>query len=100
MKDQKNAETFFQKSAEAGFPLGVDELWKPSSLQFTEAIQIFKSLSTSGNRNAFYWLGICYETGRGINQDINLALNNYEQAHSKGLISGQKAIERIKTSLV
>ncbi len=97
-KDQRNAELYFQKAAEAGFPQGVEDMWKPLALSFSEAVQIFKSLTASGNKNAFYWLGICYERGLGVPQDTNLALSNYEQAYSKGLQSGQAALERIKAN--
>ena len=98
MKDTRNAENLFQKAAEAGFPQGIDELWRPSGLKFEEAITTFKSLIGLGNRHAFFWLGICYENGIGVPRDINQALTNYEQAHQKGLANCQKAIDRIKAS--
>lgn len=98
MKDTRSAETLFQKAAESSFPQGFDELWRPSGLKFDEAITTFKSLIGLGNRHAFFWLGICYENGIGVNRDINQALSNYEQAHQKGVSNCQKAIERIKAS--
>jgi TPR repeat protein/tRNA A-37 threonylcarbamoyl transferase component Bud32 len=91
-KDTKAAETMFQKSAEAGFPQGVDSLWKPIALPFTDAVQIFRAMSASGNTNAFFYLGICYENGYGVERDLNQALQHYGNSHSKGA----KAIERIK----
>lgn len=97
MKDQKATETLFQKSAEYAFPQDIDELWRPSGLQFAEAVQIFKSLCAAGNRLAFFWMGICYENGRGVPRDLQQALIHYEQAHAKGLSAVQKAIERIKS---
>lgn len=99
MKDSKTAEALFQKAADAVFPQGVEELWKPSGLQFAEVIQIFKSLCSLGNRHAYYWLGICFENGIGLDRDTNQALKNYEEAHAKGLNSSQKAIERIKSAI-
>ena len=98
-KDQKAMETFFQKSAENYFPQEIDEICVPSGLQFSEAVQIFKMLCSTGNRLAFYWLGICFEYGRGVSRDLNQALSNYEQAHLKGVAAGQKAIERIKSNV-
>lgn len=100
MKDARQVEALFQKAAESGFPQGLDELWKPSGLQFTEAVQIFKTMAGVGNRHAYFWMGICYEHGLGIARDMNQALNHYEQAHSKGLTTVQKAIERLKAELV
>ena len=91
-KDAKAAETMFQKSAELGFPQGVDALWKPIALPFTDAVQIFKAMCATGNTNAFLYLGICYENGYGVERDLNQALQHYGNAHSKGA----KAIERIK----
>lgn len=93
MKDAKSAELYFQKSAEASFPQGIDELWQPSTITFADAVQIFKALAAIGNTNAFYWLGICHENGLGVERDLKLALSNYEQAHSKGA----RAVERIKS---
>jgi hypothetical protein len=97
-RDQKAMETFFQKSADHHFPQEIDELCLPSGLQFSEAVAIFKMLCSTGNRLAFYWLGICFEYGRGVPRDLNQALANYEQAQLKGVSAGQKAIERIKSN--
>ncbi len=99
MKDTRGAESWFQKAADAGFPQGFDELWKPAGLKFEEAIAAFKSLMQLGNRHAFFWMGICHENGIGVARDINQALIHYEQAHSKGVTNCQKAIERIKANL-
>lgn len=98
MKDQRQVEALFQKSAEFGFPQAFDPIWKPAGLQFTEAVQIFKSLAGLGNRHAYSWLGMCYENGLGLPRDINQALSHYEQAHSRGLTTVQQAIERIKAN--
>ncbi len=98
MKDIRQAEALFQKAAENVFPQGIDDLWKPNGLQFTEAISIFKSMISTGNRHAFYWLAICFEHGLGVTYDISQALSHYEQAHSKGVASCQQAIDRIKAS--
>jgi TPR repeat protein len=92
-KDAKGAENMFQQSAEAGFPQGIDELWRPASLPFTDCVQIFRSMTQVGNTNAYLWLGICYENGCGVERDLKQALDFYGQAHAKG----QKAIERIKS---
>ncbi|MBX9689265.1 MAG: protein kinase [Candidatus Obscuribacterales bacterium] len=98
MKDQKTAELLFARAAESGFPQGEDELWKPAGLQFTEAFQCFKAMSISGNKNAYYWLGICYEKGLACPRDSALALANFEQAKSKGQPASLKAIERLKAA--
>lgn len=97
-KDQKAMEMFFQKSSDQYFPLEIDELCNPAGLHFAEAVPIFKMLCSTGNKLAFYWLGICFEYGRGVPRDLTQALSNYEQAKLKGVSAGQKAIERIKAN--
>ena len=95
-KDPRMVEVLFNKASDDFFPQGVEDFWKPTALQFSEAVGIFKSMSSSGNKNALLWLGICHENGLGVNRDLNAALQFFQEAQLKGLASGQKAIDRIK----
>jgi TPR repeat protein/tRNA A-37 threonylcarbamoyl transferase component Bud32 len=95
-KDPRMLEQLFAQSAEESFPQGVEEFWKPASLGFNEAVQIFKSMSAAGNKNALLWLGICFENGLSSPRDLNAALKCYQDAQTKGLAGGQKAADRVK----
>lgn len=95
-KDPRMLEALFSQSADEFFPQAVEEFWRPASLAFAEAVQIFKSMSAAGNKNALLWLGISFEYGLASPRDLNAALKCYQEAQAKGQASGEKAIERVK----
>ena len=47
---------------------------------FQEAAKYFKAASDMGNRVAMYFLGICYEFGRGIPKDLSKAQQYYKES--------------------
>ncbi len=98
-KDPRMLEQLFAQSAEELFPQAVEEFWRPAALGFGDAIQIFKSMSASGNKNALFWMGIASEFGLGTPRDLNAAMKYYQDAHTKGLSNAQKAIDRVKTQV-
>lgn len=95
-KDPRMLEQLFAQSAEELFPQAVEEFWRPAALGFSEAVQIFKSMSAAGNKNALFWMGIASELGLGTPRDLNAALKYYQDAQTKGLTNAQKAIDRVK----
>ena len=98
-KDPRMLEQLFTQSADEFFPQSVDEFWKPAALSFSEAVQIFKSMSAAGNKHALLWMGICSEYGLGTARDLTSAMKCYQDAHTKGLANGQKGVERVKQLL-
>ena len=48
------------------------------------ALQVFRPLAESGNKEAQYHLGYMYQTGIGVNQNSNQALHWYELAAKQG----------------
>ena len=47
---------------------------------FQEAVKYFKAASDMGNRVAMYYMGLCYEFGRGIQKDLSKAQQYYKES--------------------
>lgn len=55
----------------------------------------FSYAAVQGSETAQYNLGLCYETGRGVEQDIDEAAEWYEKAAEQGNVKAQAALERL-----
>lgn len=58
-----------------------------------EAVKWFKKSSAQGYLEAYFFLGLCYERGQGVDKDINEALSWYRKAQQQGHIGANERIE-------
>jgi TPR repeat protein len=61
----------------------------------SEAIKHFEIASGKGSAAANYNLGHCYENGKGVKKDIELAKKYYEEASKKGYKKAIEAVDRL-----
>lgn len=99
MRDTREAENWFIKSAEGRFHQGLP--WKPPvpGLLFEEAFQTFQSLANLDHKQSYYWLGICFEDGLIAQQDWSRALEYYTRAANKGLEHAAHAANRLRNQM-
>ena len=100
MRDAKETDRWFDRSAEGRFSQGLPWRFGLPGLQFEEAITHFQTLGSVEQKQAFYWLGICYEDGTGVPRDLHKALDYYTRASQKGLASATEAVSRLKAGRV
>ncbi|KAJ3256449.1 hypothetical protein HDU77_003134 [Chytriomyces hyalinus] len=90
--DYQIAFTYFQQAAERGDPKGrlyvaqYLETGRAIKKDLLQAIAIYKRLIRdfpSAAFEAYYHLGVCYEYGKGVPQDLIQAFNNYQLAYSE-----------------
>lgn len=60
----------------------------------TEAIEYLKTAADLRNHDACYLLGVCYEEGTGIIQDMILAVKYYQNAADQGNALAQHSLGR------
>ena len=81
-------------NSEAQYDLGMSYMNGESiDIDYFEAIKWFKQSAGNGNMNAFYQLGICFESGFGTVKSSDRAQFYYQKAANLG---HQKAKEKIK----
>ena len=56
----------------------------------------FAKAAVQGSATAQYNLGLCYETGRGVEPDVYAATEWYEKAAEQGDAKAQAALERLE----
>jgi TPR repeat protein len=54
-----------------------------------KACELFRQSALKGNADAQYYLGYCYETGRGVDQSFSTANDWYEKAANQGNVDAQ-----------
>lgn len=55
---------------------------------YNQAAEWFKKASEKGCTRSLNNLGICYEFGRGVPKDLDLAFSHYKEAAEKGYLEG------------
>lgn len=55
---------------------------------YNQAAEWFRKAAEKGNPRALNNLGICYEFGHGIPQDMDQAFQNYQESAKKGFVPG------------
>ena len=93
-KDVKRAQGFYRKAAESG---DGDAALRLGIIAFElgnadEGLRIFNERSAKGDVCAEYNIGVCYECGRGVAQDVDKALEIYTACANRGLFTAQKRI--------
>lgn len=99
MRDTREAEKWFIKSAEGRFQQGLP--WNASvpGLRFDEAVATFQALANLDHKQAYYWLGLCLEDGLVVKQDFAKALELYSRAAQKGLEIASTAAHRLRNQM-
>ena len=59
--------------------------------KYTDAYEGFSYLAQYKHPLALYMLGVCYDTGNGVERDIHKAYSSYKQAANYGYIPAQQA---------
>lgn len=59
-----------------------------------EAASLFEKAAAAGHRFAEFYLGLCFEEGRGVRKDLERALSWYGKSAAHGHIGAQWALER------
>lgn len=54
-----------------------------NSGRYAKAVELARPLATGGQPDALYLLGFAHETGRGVEQSLELAMQNYRKAADK-----------------
>ncbi|XP_043946526.1 DAP3-binding cell death enhancer 1-like [Protopterus annectens] len=96
-EDVYKAVTLLQQAAKAGLPeaqayLGVFYMKLPYQND-VKAVQYLQLAARSGDTSSLYHLGLCYENGLGVQQNLQKALKLYYQAASSGCLKAQEALE-------
>ena len=101
-EDYKKAIELFQKSIKidrrpwAYYCAGLVYYYGTDGVpDYKQAIEMFKMASSKGVEKADYSLGICYENGNGVEEDVDKARALYEKAAAKGCDPAKKALERL-----
>ena len=61
---------------------------------YTQAVPKLKAAADKGNKKAQYRLGRCYEKGRGVQKDLNIAFSLYTKAAAQDHAKSQYALGR------
>lgn len=61
---------------------------------YTEAVPKLKAAADKGSKKALYRLGRCYEKGRGVQKDVNMAFSLYSKGAAKNNAKSQYALGR------
>lgn len=97
VEDVNKAVELLQQSAKAGLPeaqayLGVFYMKQPYRND-VKAVQYLQLAARSGDAASLYHLGLCYENGLGVQQNLQKALKLYHQAASSGCLKAQEALK-------
>lgn len=91
-----------QGSSSAQFKLGCykynEEVWNPRHLE--EAAALWQLAAARGHRIAQFFLGRCYEEGRGLQRDVSAAKIWYGRSAAQGHFGGKWALERLSNESV
>jgi len=62
-----------------------------------EAVEWYRKAAEQGNANAQLNMGLCYETGRGVQQDYAKAAEWYRKAADQGFALAQNVLDKLKS---
>ena len=60
------------------------------------AIELFQKSSKQGNSCALYNLGICFEEGTGVEQNLAKAIEYYNEAANKGHKTAKEKLVKLE----
>ncbi len=92
--NRPRAKALLERAAEGGFTQ--DRLWSEDGFEgrFQRLLDLFQDLSSRGQVDANYWLGICYEKGLGVTPQRDKALELYLRSAKEGCHPAQAAFDR------
>ena len=70
-----------------------------SHLSTEQAAYLFRSATKQGHESAQYSLGLLYEHGQGVTQDLEMAEYWYQNAAAGGSTWAEEALNRLLTGL-
>jgi serine/threonine-protein kinase len=95
-RDPRETERWLASSAEGRFNQGLPWSWTQPGLRFEEVVQFSQTLASVDNRQAYYWLGICYEEGLSLPRDQARAVEFYSKAAQRGHAQASEALARLR----
>ncbi|MBA3994037.1 MAG: hypothetical protein C0469_10970, partial [Cyanobacteria bacterium DS2.3.42] len=92
--NRPRAKALLERAAEGCFTQ--DRLWSEDGFEgrFQRLLDLFQDLSSRGQVDANYWLGICYEKGLGVTPQRDKALELYLRSAREGCQPAQAAFDR------
>lgn len=92
--NRPRAKALLERAAEGCF--AQDKLWSDDGFanRFQKLLDLFQELSSRGQVDANYWLGICYERGLGVTPNRDKALELYLRSAREGCQPAQAAFDR------
>lgn len=92
--NRPRAKALLERAAEGCFTQ--DRLWSEDGFEgrFQRLLDLFQDLSSRGQVDANYWLGICYEKGLGVTPQRDKALELYLRSAREGCHPAQAAFDR------
>lgn len=97
--DRPRAKHLLERAADAFFVQ--DNFWSREGFQsrFDRLAALFEDLSKRGQKEARYWLGLCYERGIGVKKDRDRSVILYLQAAEQGYEPARVAFEKAPNNL-
>lgn len=93
-KDVKKAREYYKRAADAGdkdarLRLGILDMTVGNT---AGGIDVFKTEVDAGDVSAMFDLGVCYETGRGVEKDLDKAIELYGKCVGANLYVAQERV--------
>jgi hypothetical protein len=98
-QDRQSARQMLEDSAKGQFEQ--DRFWTEETfaLRFDKVISLFRTLEAHKQREAQYWLGICYEFGIGTDRDRDKSIELYYLSSNQGYEPAQRVFSKVPENL-
>jgi TPR repeat protein len=95
---RKEMNSTLRAAAEAGY---TEAIYAYGRLLLTEnddkrAFAMLQKAAQTGHRESTFWQGVCYRDGRGVEKDIEKAMELFEKALMRGSMDAATALDRLK----
>ena len=89
----------FERAAKGGFQQ--DTFWTEEefALRFEPVMELFRTLQSRGQKEAQYWLGLCYEFGISTDRDRDKSLELYYLSSQQGYEPAKEAFAHAPENL-
>jgi TPR repeat protein len=98
-QDRQSARQMLENSAKGQFEQ--DRFWTEETfaLRFDKVIALFRTLEAHKQREAQYWLGICYEFGIGTDRDRDKSIELYYLSSKQGYEPARQVFSRVPENM-
>lgn len=98
-QDRVSAREMFERAAKGGFQQ--DTFWTEEefALRFDPVMELFRTLQSRGQKEAQYWLGLCYEFGISTDRDRDKSLELYYLSSQQGYEPAAQAFAQAPENL-